>query len=800
MKKKLTRILGVGLTVSLLASLVLAAAPVGAITQPSVTLDDNDISATALYGILFTVSDHLALADDIIVEFPEGTDITGITDAVDADVVVSATSGIGTDAFGPLQAATTQVDETLTIDLPDDIGVGALVFVEIDGVVNPDTPGEYTLDVSTTAEDAVTSTTYELDAPDIGELPGIVQRYNPGGILMEQYTGAGAIQAAVDDCGGEDWVVKVGPGTYTENVVIDNLGNERDGLVFEASGAVEDTKIIGDLFVDSNTNDVTIEGLTFRGEMDIEGYGSIVEDCVFEKDDDSAGETLLTYDGDASVDAEIVNCSFDTTAGSVDDVGLYIYDDGLTVSGCSFTVDEDDWGIELYYDAIVEDCTFTGNSGIGIYLEDEIGEISGCTFDGLENAFWVYDDDDGSLISGNTIKNCTGDAIFVDGIDSDILRIVNNDIMDTDEDHYHLNVEDDADQVLFLFNNVTGTGMCVNNDSGATLNASHNYWGGGSACDTDGDVDTSAPLGAPVTDAGISVGVDELTAVGVDVEVTDGWTDEVMGVAAYDDDPAGAYPMSPYLTDAGIPESLIDVYVHPDDDIDEVTIKIPLGSDRLSEQTAPYVWSELQGQWVQASWWGVSLFGGYVWVKVDDGTTPALEDLSGIPMVLLETPVDPDMIDITAPSSGATGVLMENTAFTWTSIEGADTYMIVLSANADLGSPLVREFTSGTAYTHPGPLDYSTPYYVQVVATSEGMRVGVSDVTTFTTMGEPAPPPEPDTIVVNPPPAPDVTVNIPPEPTPEPEATPAYIWVIIGIGAVLIIGVLVLIIRTRRAA
>ena len=86
---------------------------------------------------------------------------------------------------------------------------------------------------------------------------------------------------------------------------------------------------------------------------------------------------------------------------------------------------------------------------------------------------------------------------------------------------------------------------------------------------------------------------------------------------------------------------------------------------------------------------------------------------------------------------------MENTAFTWTSVDGADTYVIALSANADLSSPLAREFTPGTAYTHAGPLSYSSPYYVQVVATAEDNRVGLSDITAFTTMGEPAPPPAP---------------------------------------------------------
>jgi hypothetical protein len=133
-------------------------------------------------------------------------------------------------------------------------------------------------------------------------------------------------------------------------------------------------------------------------------------------------------------------------------------------------------------------------------------------------------------------------------------------------------------------------------------------------------------------------------------------------------------------------------------------------------------------------------------------------------------------LKLTAPEAGATDVPITNIGFTWTIVEAADTYDFVLSANADLSSPLeTKTGLTGTGYTYTGTLDYSTPHYWQVTAKKGANVISQSSVGTFTTMS-----------------APPVT------PPAEKPVTPTWVWVVIAIGAVLVIVVIVLIFRTRR--
>ena len=98
MKKKFSKILGVGLTLALLTSLLLVAAPVSALTQPSVAVDNDDISATGVeYNIMFSLGKDLpdgatSPFGKIVIDFPTGTDLTGVAAG---DISLLATSGIG---------------------------------------------------------------------------------------------------------------------------------------------------------------------------------------------------------------------------------------------------------------------------------------------------------------------------------------------------------------------------------------------------------------------------------------------------------------------------------------------------------------------------------------------------------------------------------------------------------------------------------------------------------------------------------------------------------------------------------
>jgi len=127
-------------------------------------------------------------------------------------------------------------------------------------------------------------------------------------------------------------------------------------------------------------------------------------------------------------------------------------------------------------------------------------------------------------------------------------------------------------------------------------------------------------------------------------------------------------------------------------------------------------------------------------------------------------------------------------AFSWESAKTADSYQFVLADNAEFTSPLVNEKTPESAYNLDFELEYNTNYFWRVMAYKGNEAISRwSDIGAFTTITEPEAPP--------PPPSPPVTVT---QPAPAPIVIP-LLWTIIGIGALLIIAVVVLIVRTRRA-
>ncbi len=134
-------------------------------------------------------------------------------------------------------------------------------------------------------------------------------------------------------------------------------------------------------------------------------------------------------------------------------------------------------------------------------------------------------------------------------------------------------------------------------------------------------------------------------------------------------------------------------------------------------------------------------------------------------------------------------------AFSWQSAKNADGYQFVLADNAEFTSPLVNEKTSESAYNLDFELEYNTNYFWRVMAYNGSKAISRwSDIGAFTTITELVP-------VSTPTPAPPVTVTQPaPAPIVIPTPIPPFLlWVVVGIGAALIIAVVVLIIRTRRA-
>ena len=146
-------------------------------------------------------------------------------------------------------------------------------------------------------------------------------------------------------------------------------------------------------------------------------------------------------------------------------------------------------------------------------------------------------------------------------------------------------------------------------------------------------------------------------------------------------------------------------------------------------------------------------------------------------------------VKLIAPKQGDTVYQRTGVGFSWTSVYDANKYTFVLSAKPDLSGALATAEVNGTAYAYSGTLDYETTYYWQVTAWKGSTMMSQSDIGTFAIAAEEYIPPEPQ-------PQEPPVINIPPTQ----QITPTWIYAVIGIGAALIVVVIVLIVRSRRAS
>jgi len=160
-----------------------------------------------------------------------------------------------------------------------------------------------------------------------------------------------------------------------------------------------------------------------------------------------------------------------------------------------------------------------------------------------------------------------------------------------------------------------------------------------------------------------------------------------------------------------------------------------------------------------------------------------------------------------SPTIGASDVPL-NPAFTWTPLPQATEYELVLAKDAAFTQPVAGTpvKVSQPAWQVSEELDYGTTYFWRVRA-SAPQPGSWSTVGIFTTIAKPQEPP-----VTQPTPTtsapPQIVIIEPPQTTPPPITitqnaiidypTSPIIWVVIGIGTVLVIGLIILIVATRR--
>ncbi|MBL7166382.1 MAG: right-handed parallel beta-helix repeat-containing protein, partial [Dehalococcoidales bacterium] len=528
-------------------------------------------------------------ADTITITFPYDT---GIAVAPTATIVASPgwidsawAGGLAADydnvtwvgtPYNVLTGAAAKIVGTLgnttkTVADCDKMGEGAQVRIAITaGITNPATIGDYTLTVKTSATGdttAVTSTSYAITAPTVAALPGIVRLYNSAGVEMASQTGGTAIATLLTAATGMSGsTIKIGPGTYVENITTTAALQ-----TIEATGTAAETIVVGTVTV--NQVSTTIQGLTLKAAagggtlMTITGDKAVIQNNVIVKggtaalNSDVAGETLIAYNNAVASTSTtgygtITNNTFDTTkmyywAYRVADTSIDVNATGCRITNNTFTVDTtttatvggtDDIAIDasagaLLYPTTVSGNTINGSSGTGIRVTAGYTNISTATMSNLGQAILVNGATAMVSVANSTISGCGVGITLANGYAgvpaievtaAAGLTVTNttitgglNDIME---------ITANADNVIVMFNDLSGNALGIdNNDAVNTLNATNNLW----------NVDGSAPP-ATLFNAGLvnvvpvqgSAGTGALTTTavgglltasttaGVDVEVT----------------------------------------------------------------------------------------------------------------------------------------------------------------------------------------------------------------------------------------------------------------------------------------
>jgi len=365
MKNRFSKVLGVAVTLAMLSSLIIAPMA-GGVSSPTVVLSNPVISQGSNYTLTFDVVAAVPTTGVITVQFPIGTTVP-ITAAWGlGDVTLQATAGFGTlipeTSFAAANIATTSAGSTLAGPIvtltvtaadftPTCIGEDATVRIKFKNtkVTNPSAIATtYTLTVKTDQvgdTTAVASQAYALTGPYVPPLAGIVEIYNPSGILMGSYTGATALMGGGNAVAtaGANYTIKIGPGTYTEDIIPSAAGQ-----TFIATGSAAETLIVGNWTV--GVASVTIDGLTLVDNaaaptVDITATGNLatIKNCVFTKGGTAlttAARTAVRYGNTVALGTGLItNNTFDTTLGAVADTAIQVNQTGLTISGNTFSVD-----------------------------------------------------------------------------------------------------------------------------------------------------------------------------------------------------------------------------------------------------------------------------------------------------------------------------------------------------------------------------------------------------------------------------------------------------------------------------
>lgn len=489
-------------------------------------------------------------------------------------------------------------------------------------------------------------------------LPEPVVELYDGEVLVGTYT---TIGAAVDSA-LEGNTIKVGPGTYTEDVTVDTvdhltiqstdgaastiwkgqncltingvdyttIGGEGKGFTFESSGVAASHLIslhTDPQYTTIQYNTIDCTGLPSRGiTMNADTSNLTVSHNTFILDSDDQG--IRTNQGPnikviaASISYNTFTGPGNTEAGSAIEVGTNIAASATAIT--ENTISDHGYGIVLR--------EIKGDATASAPLDISNNTISGC-YQGIDIRGATNAAEDQRLyISNNTLSNNT----YGIGI---------NKCPDAWKDGTEANL-DPTDWVI-KFNSFSGNtdyGL-YNNVLGTDVDASHNWWGDDTGPGGEGpgmgDAISADVIFEPWVNATASAAdvaknassLDARTTVGVKVAGVDGFdATTVIGAALYTANPKATPEFSP------LENGFFDVFVkNPGADTSEIGIKFY--ANGMTSDSRAYVWDAFEEVWKECSNQAYNATYGYIWVKVhqagaDVPTMPTISDLAGIPFAI----------------------------------------------------------------------------------------------------------------------------------------------------------------------
>jgi hypothetical protein len=831
------------MTVAMLTSMLLTAAPAMALTAATVTAGNTTVAANGTWDIRFTVNTAITGngtdGGNITITFPSGFTVAQNTGNISSVTIAAGPGWLSTTSFGDPTLTVVTSNSTsasrkvrLSFAAGDVIGADAQVRIILPAglVTNPSTSGSFNITIATSNETtAVTSNSFSIGLPAISPLPGIVTGKNSAGdILYRDITGN--LAAAIGTAGVSR--VELEAGTYNATNTASTINQTIIGV--GASGTVILTAPAAGVPLTISAYGVVIDNVVINGNIDgTANLTTVTANATLRNVTFNGGVAQLVTGSGAAVTVQ--NCIFNVT-GNVS-TGIVTIN-ATVVSTSTFTVDSSGTGISNTGNVTITNSTFTGSGtstgisiGTGLAASTNNTDIRTSTFTSLRQALVIGNET--VYAAGNTItgggESTASDTRGVITQSAGASTLVNNTISNSNAAYYAIHVSGSGNLTAY-FNSITGNTLNVRL-TGGTANATHNWWGAASG-PTAGSINATDPnpihvphlTGATSAGSGVvafgSSNLSAQTTAGVDVTSSNG----TMGAVA-----AAKYAANPQtVAPTGTPIAYYDVYVGAPADGSTITIRF---FAPVTANTQVYYGGGLTGAWSLAGNQGVNVNSGYAFVTISSTSLPSFSDMTGTPFVLTNIVPPPAAPALLSPVPGATGV-PTNTGFSWTPVTGAS-YHFDISTSPTFAT-LLQPTVTITSNVYGGvALAANTTYFWRVQSMSGtpaqmsayvvGTFTTAAPVTAITTTAPnitiQAPPPAivnvpATTVNVAPSPAPSVTINPPvvnvaapaapvvnltvPDPT---QPIPTYIlWTIVLIGAVLGIALIVLIIRTRRVA